>query len=55
METYRGTTHFDLGTRWKSVVRLTPQSLYLRRKGTPGSLNRRLGGLQNWSGRFGGK
>jgi hypothetical protein len=42
---------FYLGTRWRRVVRSTPQPLYLQGKSPRYPLHRRLGGTQSRSGR----
>jgi hypothetical protein len=44
---------FDLSTRWRWVVSLTPRPLYLQEKSPRYSLDRRLGGPQSRSGRDG--
>jgi hypothetical protein len=44
---------FDLGTRWSAVVSFTPRLLYPQGESPWYSLCRRLGGLQNLSGRGG--
>ena len=41
-----------LGTKWKSVVSLTPRPFYHRIKSSRYPLNKRLGGPQNRSGCF---
>jgi hypothetical protein len=47
-------SHFlDLGTSWRWVVSFTPRPLYPREKSPRYPLDRRLGGLQSRSGRFG--
>jgi hypothetical protein len=43
----------DLGTRWRWVVSFTPQLLYPRGKRPRYALDRRLGGPESWSGRYG--
>jgi hypothetical protein len=46
--------HFlDLGTSWRWVVNFTPRPLHPRGKSPRYPLNRRLGGPQSRSGRFG--
>jgi hypothetical protein len=45
--------HFDLGTRWRRVVRFTPRPLYARGRWALYSLDRRLSGSQSRSGRYG--
>jgi hypothetical protein len=46
--------HFlHLGTSWRWVVKFTPRPLYPRGKSPRYPLDRRLGGLQSRSGRFG--
>jgi hypothetical protein len=47
-------SHFlDLGTSWRWVVNFTPRPLYPQGKSPQYPLDRRLGGPQNRSGRFG--
>jgi hypothetical protein len=46
-------TFIDLGTRWRWVVSFTLLPLYPRGKGRRYSLDRRLGGPQSRSGRWG--
>jgi hypothetical protein len=43
----------DLGTKWRWVVSFTPWLLYPRGKSPRHPLDRRLGGPQNSSGRYG--
>jgi hypothetical protein len=43
----------DLGTRWRSVLSFTPRLFYPQGKIPWYPLDRRLGGLQGWSGRGG--
>jgi hypothetical protein len=44
-------THIlDLGTRWRRVVSFTPWPLYPQGKSPWYPLDRRLGGMQSWSG-----
>jgi hypothetical protein len=46
--------HFlDIGTSWRWVVSFTSRPLYPREKSPKYPLDRRLGGLQSWSGRRG--
>jgi hypothetical protein len=45
----------DLGTSWRRVVSFTPHLLYPRGKSPHYPLDRRLGGPQNRSGRYGEK
>jgi hypothetical protein len=46
--------HFlDLGTSWRRVVNFTPRPLYPQEKNLRYPLDRRLGGPQSRSGRFG--
>jgi hypothetical protein len=45
-----GESFFDLGTRWRWVVSLTPQPLYPQGKNPWYTLDRRLGGSQSRSG-----
>jgi hypothetical protein len=51
MKTYEGV--LDLGTSWRWVVSFTPRPLYLRGKNPPYPFDRRLGGPQSRSGRYG--
>jgi hypothetical protein len=44
---------FDLGTRWRWVVSFTPLPLYPQGKSPWYPLDRRLGGPQSRSGRWG--
>jgi hypothetical protein len=44
---------FELGTRWRWVVSYAPRPLYLQGKSPMNPLDRRMGGLQNSSGRGG--
>jgi hypothetical protein len=44
---------FDLSTRWRWVVNLTPRPLYPQGKSPFYTLDRWLGGPQSWSGRGG--
>jgi hypothetical protein len=46
-------TFLDLGTSWRWVVNFTPRPLYPRGKSPRYPLDRRLGGPQSRSGRFG--
>jgi hypothetical protein len=46
-------TFLDLGTTWRWVVNFTPRPLYPRGKSPRYPLDRRLGGTQSRSGRFG--
>jgi hypothetical protein len=45
--------YFDLGTRWRWMVRFTSQSLQPLGHRVLYQVNRRLCGYQSWSGRFG--
>jgi hypothetical protein len=45
----------DLGTRWRWVASFTPRPLYPQEKSRWYPSDRRLGGLQSWSGRGGGE
>jgi hypothetical protein len=46
---------FDLGTRWRGVISLTPRPLYPEGKSPWYPLDRRLGGPQSRSGHSGGE